>query len=318
MEKYNKLIKCILLLAIFILVTILIKKYFKPFFTIIIIFYFSNPLYKFFCKHKIFSNKINALISILFINIAFFLVILLVGNFIFNNVDVFKLQYILYEKNLKIPSMANIINIQEFLNSIKNVVSSMYSNPFIKKGAFYTFEGILAYFIGNIIVYFVLIDRSILEKYIKELISEKNYKILKNKLYTINKILQIELGLVIITTIETILGFVVLKIEHPVVLGLICGILDIIPYIGTIVIFIPLILYKIYCKQYIIGIGLILLYVLLAVNRGILEAKFMSHKFKIHPVAAIISFYIGIKFFGVVGMFMGPLYVLTVKETILA
>lgn len=317
MERYKKLIKCILLLFLFVLLTLLIKKYFKPFFTIVIIFYFSNPLYKFFCKHRIFNNKINAFMSILFINILFFLVILSVGNFIFNNVDVFKLEYILSNKRFNIPPIVNIKDIELFLNNIKNIIWNICNNPFIKKGAFYTFEGILAYFIGNVIVYFILTDKNLLEKYIKELITEKNYMNIKNKIYTLNSILQIEICLVIITTIETILGFFILRIEHPIALGLVCGILDIIPYIGTIIVFIPLILYKIYYKKYIIGIGLILLYLLLAINRSIMEAKFVSNKFKIHPVAVIISFYIGIKFFGVAGMFMGPLYVLTAKETIL-
>lgn len=318
MKKYKKLIACIIVLIIFILITLLIKKYFKPFFTIVIIFYLAHPLYNFFCKHKIFPYKINAVVSILFINTIFLLIIVLIGNFILRNINVFKIQYLFTKNNFNIPNFSNIIDIKGFLVNIKNMIYNIYNNQLVKKSASYTIERLLAYFMGNLMVYFILTDKNTIETNIKIMITENNYNIIKNKFITMSNILRIEICLVIITTIETILGFFILKIQHPLVLGIMCGILDIMPYIGTIIVFIPLTLYKIYNKQYIIGIGLIILYIFLAINRQILETKFMSSKFKIHPLATIISFYIGVKFFGLIGMFMGPLYLLTVKEVILS
>lgn len=63
-----------------------------------------------------------------------------------------------------------------------------------------------------------------------------------------------------------------------------------------------------------IAIGLILLYLLIIISRQLLETKFISHKFRVHPLAIIIGLYIGLKIFGIIGLFIGPIYVLTVKE----
>ena len=121
-----------------------------------------------------------------------------------------------------------------------------------------------------------------------------------------------------LTTIQTIFGFVILEIDSAIFLGILCGALDILPYVGTILIFLPLIIYKIYLKQYIIALGLIFLYILLQFNRQIMETKFMSTKLQIHPLLLLLSIYIGGKVFGIVGLLMAPIYVLAVREIILS
>ncbi|MCS4456190.1 hypothetical protein JQ038_04745 [Clostridium botulinum] len=45
--------------------------------------------------------------------------------------------------------------------------------------------------------------------------------------------------LVIFTTLQTIIGLKILNINNYLMLGVLCGILDILPYIGTVVIFYP-------------------------------------------------------------------------------
>ncbi|MEG0642241.1 MAG: AI-2E family transporter, partial [Clostridium sp.] len=66
----------------------------------------------------------------------------------------------------------------------------------------------------------------------------------------------------------------------------------------------------------IIVVGLTALYLILMITRQIMETKFIGDKLNIHPLALIISVYIGIKIFGILGVFIGPMYVITVKEFI--
>ncbi|CDI49364.1 permease [Clostridium tetani 12124569] len=105
-----------------------------------------------------------------------------------------------------------------------------------------------------------------------------------------------------------------LNIENAVELGMFCGFLDLFPYVGTIIVFLPLILYKILIKNYIIAFGLLCLYILLIINRNIMEAKFVSNTLKVHPIVIISSFYIGFKTFGILGIIIAPLYVLICKS----
>ena len=99
-------------------------------------------------------------------------------------------------------------------------------------------------------------------------------------------------------------------------LGLVCGLLDVLPYVGTIIVFIPIIIYNIIMKNYLVSFGLICLYILVQIVREILEAKFIGNKLDIHPLVIFISIYIGAKVFGILGILVGPMYSIIAKEII--
>lgn len=130
----------------------------------------------------------------------------------------------------------------------------------------------------------------------------------------VRSIIAIQMVLILISTIIIIIGFMIFRISNPIILGIVCGILDLLPYVGTIIVFIPIIIYNIIVKNYIIAFGLICLYILVQVIREILEAKLMSNKLDIHPLIIFLSIYIGIKVFGMIGIFVGPLYSIMVKD----
>ena len=116
--------------------------------------------------------------------------------------------------------------------------------------------------------------------------------------------------------IITIIGFKILRIPSAIFFGLICGILDILPYVGTIIVFIPIIIYNIIMKKYLLVVGLIALYLLLQIIREVLELKFLSSKLDIHPLVVMLSMYIGAEVFGIIGIFIGPIYCLIAKDLI--
>lgn len=137
---------------------------------------------------------------------------------------------------------------------------------------------------------------------------------MKNSVKNINIILRTELILIASTTLQTILGLTALGIKNSISLGLICGALDLLPYAGTIIIFVFIAINYILKRNFIIVIGIAALYLLLQVNRQILETKLMSKKLSIHPLVMIVSIYISFKIFGMVGLITGPLYVIAAKE----
>ncbi|MEG0642240.1 MAG: AI-2E family transporter, partial [Clostridium sp.] len=62
-----------------------------------------------------------------------------------------------------------------------------------------------------------------------------------NKYGDLKNIFIIESKLIVLFTLETIVGFIILGVDNAILLGIICGILDLLPYIGTSLVFIPLI-----------------------------------------------------------------------------
>ncbi len=123
---------------------------------------------------------------------------------------------------------------------------------FFRKGASYTTEWIFAYFIASISIYFILVDKYAILENIKKYIGVNEFEKIKDKIYKLKEIIKIECFLVIFTTFQTITGLKILNINNYLILGVLCGILDMLPYIGTVVIFFTLniipILYKKLCN----------------------------------------------------------------------
>ncbi|MBO0567803.1 AI-2E family transporter, partial [Clostridium botulinum] len=295
-----------------------VKNYFKPFFIILVLLFLCNPIYNFLCSKKLFNNNVNSIISIILVNLILFLLIFLIGNFIYNHFILLKGYYYNFKTEIDcfIGGINKMLNINKYIfnKNLNNIDTTLLNGDFFRKGASYTTEWIFAYFIASISIYFILVDKYAILENIKKYIGVNEFEKIKDKIYKLKEIIKIECFLVIFTTFQTITGLKILNINNYLILGVLCGILDMLPYIGTVVIFLPLILYQFYTKNYVIFLGLICLYLLLIITRQILETKFMSSKLQLPALAIIISIYIGFKILGFLGLLLGPLYIITLKE----
>lgn len=313
-KRYEKLIYLAILFLAFIVITYIVKNYFMPFFIIIIMIFLCSPIYKIFCS-IIKSKKAAAIFSIFIVNIIIFFLIFYLGRFIFSNInDFIKNDYINYLNFIN--GLLDKIHVRNISNNISNYFSKLIDGDFLTKKVAYTADSIFTYFIGNMAAYFILYDKEKMFYFIKKMLPSVDFDKFKKRLLSFNKIIKIEIMLVLVTTIETIFGLWALGIKNPIVIGIICGILDILPVVGTGLAFLPMILYQIMHRNFIIAAGLVLLYILLQVIRQILETNFISSNLKVHPLLILISVYIGAKIFGIIGVFIGPIYIATAKEII--
>ncbi|EKS4344746.1 AI-2E family transporter [Clostridium sporogenes] len=317
-HKYKDIIYAIIIFIIFFLLALLLKNYFKPFFIILVLLFLCNPIYNFLCSKKLFNNNVNSIISIILVNLILFLLIFLIGNFIYNHFILLKGYYYNFKTEIDcfLGGINKVLNINKhiFNKNLNNIDTTLLNGDFFRKGASYTTEWIFAYFIASLSIYFILVDKYAILENIKKYIGVNEFEKIKDKIYKLKEIIKIECFLVIFTTFQTITGLKILNINNYLILGVLCGILDMLPYIGTVVIFLPLILYQFYTKNYVIFLGLICLYLLLIITRQILETKFMSSKLQLPALAIIISIYIGFKILGFLGLLLGPLYIITLKE----
>lgn len=107
---------------------------------------------------------------------------------------------------------------------------------------------------------------------------------------------------VFITFVEVLIGLSVLGINYALILSILCAIFDLLPIIGMIMIFIPIVIYKFYIGENIIAIGLIVLFIIVTVVRQIIEPKIVSQTLDLHPVLILAAIFIGLKLSGVIGM----------------
>lgn len=306
LEKYNKIILLIELFITFTIITLGIKYYFKPFIVIIIMMIVGRAIYDFLLNINI-SCRVAGAISILLINIILFCFIFYFSN---SFIAIIKKIYnsnaeslIILEKNIRLI----------FGVDIEKLVKT-FSTKMLKSGASITGESLLAYIIGNITVYFLLVDREKVRQLLSKIFPTDILNKFTIKKNNIKQVIKVEIILVLISTTIIIIGFLILRIPSGFFLGIVCGILDILPYVGTIIVFIPIIIYNIVMKEYLIVVGLISLYILSQVVREILELKFLSSKLDIHPLAIMLSIYIGAEIFGFIGILAGPVYCLLAKD----
>ena len=309
--KYKKIINLLINLGIIYFFTILIKNYFTPFFIVIILFLISNPIFKIISKkvHK----KISALITIFLVNIIFFIIIFFFGKYIIsflnsiyrNNINII---YYVLERGKDFFNL----NPEKTINTINSILNS----EILIQGIINTSESVMGYFLGNLITYFLLVDKKDFYEFLEKVISKDFILITVNKIKKLTEVLKIEIYLVFLSATILTLGFKCLQIEKGLFLGALCAVLDILPFVGTAIVFIPIIIYNIIMKRYLLVIGLILIYILERFTREILEAKFLSSKLELHPIVIIVSIYIGVKIFGLVGIVVGPIYSIIAKDTI--
>ena len=63
-----------------------------------------------------------------------------------------------------------------------------------------------------------------------------------------------------------------------------------------------------------LGIALIILYIIVLVTRQLTEPKVVSNKIGIHPIFTLIAMYTGFKITGVLGLFIGPIILIILKN----
>ncbi|MGL5151200.1 MAG: AI-2E family transporter [Clostridium sp.] len=314
LKNYKKLIDIAMLFIVVFVITFTIKYYFQPFISMIIIFFISHPLYKACCRVGI-GDKISGAISILIINVIIIIALFYLGSSIYSfGVGLYEKNVELIHQGITLLSNALSENFKEF--NISGELMKLLQKDFVRTGAISTGEFFLAYFIGNISAFFLLVDR---EKFItlgELLLPQGIIKSLKKQRKNIKQMLTIQLILILISTLEIMIGFLILRIPNGFLLGIICGILDLLPYVGTIIVFIPIIIYNILVKNYLIAFAVVILFIIVQVVREVLEAKFLSNRLELHPLLVLLSIYIGVKLFGILGVFVGPVFGMFAKEII--
>lgn len=105
-----------------------------------------------------------------------------------------------------------------------------------------------------------------------------------------------------ITFMQIFIGFLFLKIDYALILSVLCAVLDLLPVVGVIMVFIPLVVYKFIIGETIAAVMLIILFFLVQIVRQTIEPKIVSQTLDLHPLLTLAAIFIGIKLSGVTGV----------------
>lgn len=115
--------------------------------------------------------------------------------------------------------------------------------------------------------------------------------------------------LIIMLSISVLCSFVlwIAGIDNSVIFGMLAGFLDMLPFIGTGIVLIPLGIWQLLNGWYVQAFVCLLVYAACAILRELLEPKLIGEKVGIYPIAILLSVYAGVKLFGLGGIIKGPL-----------
>lgn len=119
--------------------------------------------------------------------------------------------------------------------------------------------------------------------------------------------------LVGITFVFTLIGFWILKIRYTLIISILVVISDMIPIVGIWFVYIPMFVFYIVKKQYMISMGIIALFGIITVIIELIEPKVISDSVGIHPLTALGIIFIGITSYGILGMIYLMFYVILYK-----
>jgi sporulation integral membrane protein YtvI len=115
-----------------------------------------------------------------------------------------------------------------------------------------------------------------------------------------------QLTIISLTAAIVIIGLLILRVPYAITIGLLTGLVDLLPYLGTGTVFIPWIIYLFFKGQYGLVIGLAILYAVVVIFRQIVEPKVLADSVGLDPLLTLIALFVGLKLFGFLGLIIGP------------
>jgi sporulation integral membrane protein YtvI len=122
---------------------------------------------------------------------------------------------------------------------------------------------------------------------------------------------QILIGCIVGTMCMT--GLAILRYPYALFLGFIIIVLDTLPMVGCGAVFWPWIVMSMITGDYARAVGLLVIYSIVFVTRQMIEPRILGKQIGVHPLLTLMSMYIGLKVFGVLGVIIGPIIITTVK-----
>ena len=120
--------------------------------------------------------------------------------------------------------------------------------------------------------------------------------------------------LMIVSALVLTVGFLILRVDYPLLFGLIIALIDALPALGTGLILIPWALFMYLQGNSFLGTGLLLLYGAAALLRTALEPRLLGKQMGLDPLLTLLALYGGYRLLGIPGMILFPIGAMMLKQ----
>ncbi len=115
-------------------------------------------------------------------------------------------------------------------------------------------------------------------------------------------------------SVIAVLGLWLGRVRGGLLLGILAGLLDALPFIGTGIVLLPTALWQLLSGNGFGAVAAVGVYVICIAVRELLEPRLLGKQVGMYPIVMLFSVYAGVQVFGLTGIFLGPLYVVFFRE----
>ncbi len=226
----------------------------------------------------------------------------------------------------RIGASSNITNlIQEASREILLKLSTWLTNFLTKLIEIITSIPTMAIYtvITILSLYFICTDKiyilDLLEHHMPKKWVEKIGKHIREITKSLGGYLKAEAILILVSFIISVIGLYIFKligmnVKYPLLMALGIGFVDALPILGSGSVMIPWATIEALNGDFKLGISIIVLWIIMSIVRQFLEPKIVSGKIGIHPIFTLIAMYTGFKIIGIMGMLIGPIILIILKN----
>jgi len=156
--------------------------------------------------------------------------------------------------------------------------------------------------------YFFVADRDVVLSWVKKVTPEAIY----TRAFSAMSYFKFAVGgyfiaqFKIMAVVSTILfiGLSLLKVEYAIVLAILIGLLDFLPFFGTGTVFVPWCIYTVLTGEYMRALFLLIIYVTTQVVRQLIQPKLVGDEVGLKPLPTLLLIYVGYKLGGFLWMIL--------------
>lgn len=125
--------------------------------------------------------------------------------------------------------------------------------------------------------------------------------------------------LILVSFIISLIGLYIyswvgFNIKYPLLAALGIGFIDALPILGSGTVMVPWAIISACKGDLTLGIAILVLWLIMSVIRQIIEPKIVSGQLGVHPIFTLVAMYTGFKFCGILGLFVGPIILIVLKN----
>ncbi len=163
------------------------------------------------------------------------------------------------------------------------------------------------------LLYYLLVSGKEIEKYLNHIIPLKPENVVKLGIETDIMIRANALGIPIICFVQGVfaaIGYLIFGVENWGMWGFITGVFAFFPLVGTMIIWVPLVIYLYSTNQNFTATGLTIYSIVVTGNVDYITRLGLLKKLgNVHPMITVLGVIVGLQLFGFMGLIFGPLLI---------